>query len=339
MMLRGDFRPWGPLEWILDRSSPKTWAILGVIGTEMRSIACWNELRGKGLLQATQMLLIHDEHPSDKPKSRYYDEFERVLGERRAEYLAAGGNENDIREFFMADIHGRIVDAADQFISTCGPNVVVDISSMPKRYFFPILRRLVMAETVTNLIVTYAIPAEYAKAPLAEEPGPKTFLPTFLPPDPEPSDGLLVVGLGFEPLGLRPVVERKECVLLFPYPSLSTGIRRNWDMVRKLSPMTKRPPIRMFIYDVPSMFSQLVSLTNGGTKYATLAPFGPKTMSLAMCLFGIAYSASPSRPSVIYTQPKIYNPHYSSGIAYDDGVARIRSYVVKTQGVSLYRAS
>jgi hypothetical protein len=158
----------------------------------------------------------------------------------------------------------------------------------------------------------------------------------FLPPDPDPASGLTIVGLGYETLGLTPIVKGKECYLLFPYPSLPPGIRRNWDMVRELETLSDHAPIRVPIYDVPSVFDVLQKLTNSGQKYAALAPYGPKTVSLAMCLFAIAYRDSAARPSAFYTQPQVYDPSYSIGVAMDNGIPRVRAYCIKLNGKVLY---
>ncbi|MFP3675336.1 hypothetical protein SB724_21205, partial [Bacillus sp. SIMBA_031] len=51
-------------------------------------------------------------------------------------------------------------------------------------------------------------------------------------------------------------------------------------------------------------------LTHRGRLKAWLAAFGTKPVSLAMALFGIYYNAP-----VYYTQPTLYRPDYSTGVA------------------------
>jgi len=84
------------------------------------------------------------------------------------------------------------------------------------------------------------------------------------------------------------------------------------------------------LYDCPAMFDALRTFTNNGKRTSALAPYGPKTMSLAMCLF--AYSAEraglPSVP-VYYTQPRRYALRYSEGIKMVDGRPDIQAYCLR----------
>jgi hypothetical protein len=282
------------------------------------------------------MLEIHDEHPDDRRHSRFYERTEAKLVERRKSFVAAGGNDEQIARFYLSDFHGRIVEAADAFASDAGRNVILDISSLPKRFFFPIIRRLFVTRSIDNLIATYAVPDHYSDEQLAEDPGPWMYLPTFLPPDPEPIEKVLIVGLGYEPLGLRQVLQGKEFHLLFPFPSLAPGIRRNWEFVRELIPLSRREPQRVYIYDVSETFDRIAAMTDSGRRYAILAPYGPKTMSLAMCLYAVSQRTTENPPAVYYTQPKVYNPDYAIGIKAVAGNPRVFAYCLRLAGRDLY---
>jgi hypothetical protein len=288
------------------------------------------------MLARTSMLEIHDEHPNDQRHSRFYGRTETKLAKRKDSFMANGGKEEQILRFFLSDFHGRIVEAADGFAADAGQNVIVDISSLPKRFFFPMIRRLLRAQSIKNLIATYAVPDHYSTQPLSEDHGPWMYLPTFLPPDPEPDDRVLIVGLGYEPLGLRQVLQGKDFRLLFPFPSLAPGIRRNWDFVRELIPLNPPAPQRVYIYDVSEIFDRIAALTDSGTRYAILAPYGPKTMSLAMCLYATSELTSQNPPAVYYTQPKVYNPDYAVGIKTEKGGPKVLAYCLRLAGRNLY---
>lgn len=336
-MLRGDFRPWGPLRWLLSKLTATRWDLLGCLATEERALAAWTFLKSHGSIKHVKLLEVHDEHPQDSPHTRFFDGTERKLREKRDAFLAGGGSVADLETCYLGDIYGRFVDATDEFLKFAGKNVIIDISSLPKRVFFPAIRRVLQSREVRNIIVTYTIPAKYADDELVEDPQLWTYLPTFAPPDDEPDDKLLIVGLGYEPLGIRHASEGKGLHLLFPFPSLPPGIRRNWDFVYELRGNPSPPIQRVHIYDVPETFDRIRTITKRGGQYAILAPYGPKPVSLAMCLYAVAAGEATKPPSVFYTQPRAYNPDYSSGVAEEDGHPCTMGYCLRIQGRDLYR--
>ncbi len=66
-----------------------------------------------------------------------------------------------------------------------------------------------------------------------------------------------------------------------------------------------------------------------------LAPYGPKPLSLAMCLFALSVPVE-HRPAVVYTQPQVYAPKYSTGIGTVNGRPDVRGYAVTWAGHRLY---
>ena len=92
------------------------------------------------------------------------------------------------------------------------------------------------------------------------------------------------------------------------------------------------------MYDCPAIFEAISRFTRGGTRTAALAPFGPKTVSLAMCLFALAAeNAGRSSVPAYYTQPKRYATNYTTGIKMIDRVPDVRAYVLRLDGNDLYR--
>lgn len=91
------------------------------------------------------------------------------------------------------------------------------------------------------------------------------------------------------------------------------------------------------MYDVPSAFDALRTVTRNGERSCALAPFGPKTLSLAMCLFAIASDRAGREPvHVYYTQPRRYALDYTTGIKVVDGVPDIKAYCLRINGRDLY---
>ena len=63
------------------------------------------------------------------------------------------------------------------------------------------------------------------------------------------------------------------------------------------------------------------------------APYGTKSMSLAMCLYACSH---PENTDVCYTQPKSYNPQYSTGISMVNGVPDTFAYCIRLDGKDFY---
>ena len=118
---------------------------------------------------------------------------------------------------------------------------------------------------------------------------------------------------------------------------------RNWEFLRVLETEIENRSMdendRHFVhmYDCGSVFQALRQWTNDGRRETALAPFGPKTMSLAMCVFAIA-AAGQGRPPVhiFYTQPRRYAFDYSTGISRIEGVPEVRGYCLKLAGAPVY---
>ena len=62
-----------------------------------------------------------------------------------------------------------------------------------------------------------------------------------------------------------------------------------------------------------------------------MAPYGPKPLSVAMCLLGIARQSRHELDTEIgYTQPREYSPNYS------EGSKEVTAFSVKINGRNLY---
>ena len=54
----------------------------------------------------------------------------------------------------------KLGNIASDFANQCRENVILDLSTMPKRFFFPILTTL-LANRIVNLIAAYSHPKRY----------------------------------------------------------------------------------------------------------------------------------------------------------------------------------
>ncbi len=337
-MIRGEFRPWGRLDWLLKHLGRRPWNVFGSIATGDRSLTTWRFLNLANYCQSQQMLLI-----MDVPTPFWGDEPNSRLQKRREEYLRFGGDENAI---ILCDIRDNLNDIngyTSEFLRESYDDIIIDISTLPKRFFFPIIRKILHETSGNTIVVTYTRPAGYDQAkPLAIDPEPWKVLPGFQN-DIEMSgcDEVLIIGLGYEPLGLPQFLKeggipRDRVRLLFPFPATPKGYLRNWEFVRNLDsevgPYTHEP-IRVNGYDVSAIFDIIRRESDNGSEATIFAPYGPKPMSLSMCLYA---SMCPNNSSVFYTQPKSYNPNYSFGVRTVDGQEDIMAYCIRLNGKDLY---
>lgn len=340
-MIRNDtFRPWGLLPLITQRLALSDFALVGSLSTEERSVAAFRYLTEHGLVADRKFYLLTD------AASRFEAEVQAKLDARRAELDSLGLAASDIFVAPLLGLFGEVSDSLDEYLSTArSRSVLIDISGMPKRLFFHAIKTLLEPQSrFENVVVTYTEPHSYHEGTLAENPAPWHALPGFLAPRLDPDEQALLVGLGFEPLGLPDLYSSghfatSQTHLLLPVTAAQQHVSRNWDFVRLLEPEAGalRSKIhRIDARNVPDTFDSICAMTNRGEVYAVLAPFGPKPVSLSMCLYACATRALGSPASVFYTQPSVYHPNYSSGVGYVGGEIATYGYCVRLNGQNLY---
>lgn len=229
------------------------------------------------------------------------------------------------------------------FVKECLDNAaadtfVLDISTLPKRYFSFMLKRLLRAASVQNLIVTYSQPEQYLKSSehLASDPEMGDHLPGF-PASIESEQQTLVMSIGFEEFNLASVLENFKARkmgnfrILLNFPPNGEYFRRQWrvlvevmgnDVIGRLEVRRRKEIVNAL--DVELAFLVLDRWAQAA-EGVVFAPFGPKTHSLAMALCAVKWDFG-----VYYTQPKAYHPEYTKGIG--DSWA----YVVKWAGTACY---
>jgi len=326
------YRPWGILDWILSRGPDITWDLIGCFGTEERSLSVWHQLHGRKRLSNIKLLRIND-----KP-SRYSALATERLDVQVDRFERSGGDIRFIENHEITESQGDIFEAFRDFIKTEAQSVIVDVTSLPKRFFFPIIKILMKMKTTENLMVTYTRPESYTAEKLAENFDDWAHLPMFLGGyDREPAQ-MLIVNVGFAPMGLKRELGQGEpglpIKLLFPFPAPLRAVQRAWGFVQNLQ--KGRSPDSFTLYrtdakDVSGAFDRLVSLTDGGSLKAELAPFGPKPISVAMCIFAVL-----TQSEVFYTQPTVYHPDYSTGISQINGIPETYAYWVRLRNKDFY---
>lgn len=324
------FRAWGLLDWALGLSKRRKWKFVGCIGPEERSIATLVAMARRRLVGEKILLKI------EEPNSPYAETAKQHLARREKECRAAKLKLDIISYELLSPIT-----VTDPICDSPSPSVALDITSLPKRYFFYLLKRYLVSPDVKDLVVTYAFPERYPTSALTEDHDFWDALPTFRQPDPVREDRAhrrLIVNIGFIPDGLIAHLEgltvEKQIDLVIPFPAPISSVQRAWQSVWALTSThheARFHECRVGANDLCEAFELILSLLPQDTNLVSFAPFGPKPISAAMCLYA-TMTGSP----VYYAQPKIYLPNYSIGIGKIGGLPKIYAYWIKHDGKNLY---
>jgi len=312
-------------------STPKSWHFVGALGTEERSLCARNLLRALGVLERESLAQVNDRQPN-----KFSNRTTAALDARMAEFRGNGGRPDSISEFSILEELFRIQGFAKEVIAQ-EQSIVLDITSLPKRFYFPILREFAKNKAVCNLVLTYTAPKSYAAdGPLYEDCEIWRHLPGFLGSGADHKLWIVSVGFLVESLrrflGDNPDLKLK---VLVPFPAQLAILRRTWESVFELE---KDPPgarfenIRVDTLDMSEAFERIVTLARNVADPPAFAPFGPKPISAAMCLYAIEHDCP-----VYYPQPTVYHPEYTKGIRESEPKRAVNAYWVKHDGENLYR--
>lgn len=334
--MSGKYRPSGPLQWVTDRLSGHfKWDLIGTIAAEPRANEVARQLFSKGKLRDHFFVDIEDE-PSE------FQSATQVARELHLQELTTLLGETP--QVSSMDLFSEIDDLDDMFgeiESILGENVLLDISSFPKRFFFYLVRRLRKSETVKNFIVAYTLPEAYGKS-LHKNPGGWMPLPTFGTEVSGSEKPMLVISVGYHHLKLLDLIRDRTpspVRLLMPFPSRPPGFAQNWEFVRYINEQVEFNPQdvrRMDPFSVSLAFEHLRAQCSTHFGELLLAPFGPKPMSLAMALYALVREEAGHPVSVGYTQPMAYSDKYSQGIKVESGIPIVHAYCIKINGEQLY---
>ena len=334
------FRVWNLLENVVEGADVGGWAFLGCVSMEYRSTVAL--LLSREHLPFSRELMFSI---SDSKDSRFFSESRKLTRSNQRKLIGAGISPSVFREHSLLDPFGAIQTEIDEFLDECeAENLMFDITSMPKKLFFFVVKRTVQRrEKFRNILAIYSEPESYSDGPLAENPQQWSTLPGFDGPRRLPEGRRVVIAMGFEPLGLPDLVIQGEFAgdrthLLFPFPTPPDRIRKNWEFAKDLFP---NPPDGVEFrhvdgWNVPDVFDVLSDIGRNGQTQMTLAPYGPKPISLAMALYASRYDLGDNATAVYYTQPTGYNPDYSSGVRKIGKRLGIHCYAIKRLGEFLY---
>ena len=325
----GSIKPWGPIDWLFPKIDVKEWNLIACASFEARSTAVAEWCVAHHVLpKKTLLFRIRD------PQNRFTEEIERLTNV----------NEEIWKKIFpKAILHTNALLAQTSTWNSVlnlelpdTDSVILDISTLPKRVFLFIAKRLLARKEVKNFVVCYSRAKTYPEGPLTQDSNPIEPIPGYA----RVSDGAatsLVVGVGYVAFDINQLIEQVQAVhlhFLFPFPPGSPAFRRNWKLIRQLTP---EAPITLEIQRIHAMdmFAALDWLRQIGAdtdNQLDMVALGPKPHSLAM---GLASLSVGETSQVMYSQPKIYHPNYSVGVAKDaSGQPEIYAYCLRRNGVT-----
>ncbi len=328
------FRPWGNLNWVLNKCPKVNWSLLGSISTEDRWISALWQLYKQNRLEYIYLTDIEDE------PSRFYQRQRKKIQIQKRKYFFLNGNESHIHFHKLLALNYEIVKVANTFMASSGPNVVLDISTLPKRYFFPFVKLILRNKLIKNFLVTYTIPKSYSHESLAEDFQDWRPIPLFTGKYSLKEPNILIASVGYLTMGLPEQIEKGtgefDIKFIFPFPPGPPSFQRSWEFVRNVEKNIKKDVEIKIVdtKDVSSAYDYLLSISDNGRYSVIFAPFGPKTISLAMCIY-----ASLTDSPVFYTQPITYHPDYSSGILKVNGFRETYAYCLRLDGRNYFDIS
>ena len=337
-------RPSGPIRWVFDKlKSSDPWTVIGSLSPEDRCLSAAREVLGLSPVSRATLLKLTPLAARDNA------EVKARLAKNEADAFRSFGDRITIRpeQPLHASDHEVLEDVQD-FVDQLHGQVIVDISTMPKRWFVPLVRELVERPEIHTLVATNSKPQKYSDDRLATDADSWEPLPGYLHAERGAAETTAIIGVGYHTLNLHEFIGESTTPnmtlkLFLPFPSLHPGFRQNWEFARDVTSAWKgasRPTIvRVPTDDVSLIFDRLVQQSHGGrTESLVMAPFGPKTVSLAMSLLAIVRDRiGPEIETEIgYTQPKVYASDYSSGVAMRDGIPIVNAYCIRINGRAFY---
>jgi len=323
-------RPSGTLRDVLRGFESASWRLIGCVSTEDRALRVPADLL-KSEFKFVEAVLLDIQDEPDSPFGAQAEVARRrmraaVAGDSRVRY---------VRSRLLAapaEVVRCVKDACEG-----AEAVVLDLSCMPKRFFFPMIRSLLDAgSSVRHLVFAYASPRAYpSPGRLSIDPCLFQPLPTFGPSDSASWPSRIIVSVGFQSLGLWPVLSSRElvnvvCDAWVPFPTPLENVRDMRRFVAELQDGAFGSSLRTHGMSPTGFAAAMRFLDSIAREAVWLLPFGPKPLSAAMAIAAVRRDWP-----VFYTQPRYYRSDYSLGCSTDDGL-QCWAHPIRASGFDFY---
>ena len=322
-------QPWGALGWLFRRMNVEKWHIVLASSFEDRSAAVveWMIENGSSVHSSCVFRI-------ENPPSRHWDVAKAKVEQSFSalELLLAGRHFGvislDLMSFASAAISSETINANGS------DSVLLDISTLPKKFFMFALKVLIADKRIRNIVVAYSRAANYPEVALCEDALPPSAMQGFGRIEPSRDGSRLIVGVGYMALSVEQILERaknSKLDFILPFPPASPAFRRNWALLSMLMP--EELPRNTEIHRIDSMdafevFNRIMSWGEGVD--LDIIPLGPKPHALGMAMAVLRLGG---HAELIYSQPRSYLANYSEGVSLDmDGKASVFGYCLKYDG-------
>lgn len=322
-----NIKPWGHIDWLLPKIKDTNWKGVFCPSFEDRSVATpyWVKNRLNG-----------GEHFGIRivdPPSKYTNDIIKTTNRNDSEIMNHLGNKyHPLSEDLLAEA-SKWNSLACEITKDTDCSILIDISTMPKRVYLFLIKRFLASDNVKDLVVSYACAQKHKEGKLTENASPPSSLPGFARVSESEEPSSAIVSVGYMAFNFAEFIEDHSATtaprFLFPFPPGSPSFRRNWRRLHDLLPaMEHQAEIkRIHAMDMFAALEWIKSLAPLMKGNIDLVPLGPKPHVLAM---GLAHQYLGDSAELIYSQPHLYHPDYSTGIAKGpDGKPDIYAYCLR----------
>lgn len=331
--------PWGKVDWLFGKVPSAKWLVVASNSFEERCTALPLMLEEKSIVNEVVCIDV------TSPNRKFDNSLKNLKNKNKCIFNTVFANRVSYVEHALNVQPGVWNDLAKD-ITSATDSVVLDITALPKRVFFFLLKKLIVDSRIKNIIACYTRAKSYKEGKLTEDAEPPSALPGFGRITADDNGSLVIVSVGYMSFNLNDYLEQgsvKNIKYLFPFPPGSPSFRRNWHLLHKIAHIsgvsTKADSIKRI--HAMDMFAALDWLNETRAEMVVnkglnmdMIPLGPKTHSLAMAL---SYIGNEECSEVIYSQPRLYHPNYSEGIMRDaNNSPEIYAYCLKADGIKQF---
>ncbi len=326
-------KPWGTIGWLLPRIGVEHWHLVTSSSFEDRchGLTEWMLAQNRPIDSSVLLRITN-------PPSEFWEKAAPIVEQNFGvmQRHLTGPRHHVINAQLLSQLGALCT--ADSLNPEQSESVILDISTLPKRFFLFAFKQLVNSAKVRNLVVIYSRAHEYPESALCENALPPAALQGFGRIEASIEKPRMIVGVGYVALSVEELLDTAKYSTLdfiFPFPPASPAFRRNWDLLSMLMPndIPRETEIhRIHGMDAFAVFER--TLAWGQDRDLDLLPLGPKPHALGMAM---AYMRLDGRAELIYSQPQAYHYNYSRGISKDEnGHPQIFAYCLKRNGTPLF---